>query len=374
MQEMQKETELSLRDQLRQEFIRLHGWGDATVRLVAGDASFRKYYRLGREVEVAILPETLRPEGIPSFVGKERDSVILMDAPPPEEDVRPFVKVAHFLHFYELRAPQIIAKDEENGFLLLEDFGDDRFSRTLMADGPQTERRLYRLAIDTLISLQRCDISNITVPDYSIELLLKEVLLLVDWYYPLIHGDVLPSHERNDFISLWSKILPHVSVKSDNSASEMSSVLVLRDYHADNLMWLGKGNCEGEEQVGLLDFQDAVKGHPAYDVVSLLEDARRDVSPELMHEMIEYYTQSMSSEGKIRFLNVYALLGAQRNSKILGIFARLAVRDGKVNYLKFMPRVWRYLEQDLQHPTLQPIALWLEEKFDIKTRGVMPKL
>ena len=312
------------------EFLDATGWSGNQVVPLAGDASFRRYYRLGCN-------------------GR---SAVLMDAPPPEEDCGPYIAVATLLRGLGLSAPAVLAEDREQGFLLLEDFGDDTYTR-LLARGAD-EPSLYALAIDTLVALQQ----TVTLrgapelPPYDIERLLGEAALLVDWYRPL-NGEL-----RDEYLALWRTALPDAVVSPPT--------LVLRDYHVDNLMLLPDRS--GIKGCGLLDFQDAVTGQPSYDLVSLLEDARRDVPVPLRQAMTERYLAAFPALDRSAFLRSAAILSAQRNCKILGIFTRLWKRDGKRQYLAHIPRVWRLLEADLRHPALGPIAHWLDRHLPPETR------
>ena len=305
-------------------------WRGIPAVPLAGDASFRRYYRLAGN----------------------GGSAVLMDAPPPQEDIGPFVAVAGLLRELGLSAPEVLAQDRAEGFLLLEDFGDDTYTR-LLARGAD-EPALYRLAVDTLVALQRAAGSRGTpeLAPYDIERLLGEAALLVDWYRPLA-GEL---HE--EYLALWRALLPDAVVAPPT--------LVLRDYHIDNLMLLP--NRSGVRSCGLLDFQDAVTGPPSYDLVSLLEDARRDIPGPLRQAMTERYLAAFPGLDRQAFLRSAAILSAQRNCKILGIFTRLWKRDGKRQYLAHIPRVWQLLEGDLRHPALTPIGCWLDRHLPPETR------
>jgi len=311
-------------------FLDASGWDRVPVVPLAGDASFRRYYRLGRD----------------------GSSAVLMDAPPPHEDIGPFVAVAGLLRELGLSAPEVLAEDRGQGFLLLEDFGDDTYTR-LLARGAD-EPALYRLAVDTLVTLQRAVEQHRTpdLPAYDLERLLGEAALLIDWYRPLTGGP------REEYLALWRAVLPDAVVASPT--------LVLRDYHVDNLMLLP--DRPGVRGCGLLDFQDAVSGQPSYDLVSLLEDARRDIAEPLRQAMTERYLAAFPELDRGAFLRSAAILAAQRNCKILGIFTRLWKRDGKRQYLTHIPRVWRLLEEDLRHPVLNPIARWFDRHLPSETR------
>lgn len=310
------------------DFLATTGWGGIAAKPLAADASFRRYYRL---------------------VDHDRQ-VVLMDAPPPHEDVRPYVAVAGLLRELGLSAPEIYAEDVRRGFLLIEDFGDDVYTR-LLADGGD-ETALYALAVDTLIALHRAvaAVKAPTMPPYDEERLSAEAALLVDWYAPAVLGTAVPSAARAEYLGCWRVALSQLDWPAPT--------VVLRDYHVDNLMLLrGRAGVRG---CGLLDFQDAVIGLPAYDLVSLLEDARRDVSAPLRALMTERYLAAFPDCDRGAFLRSGAILAAQRNCKILGIFTRLWRRDGKPAYLPHIPRVWRLLEDELaREPALRPIADWL---------------
>lgn len=303
-------------------FLARNGWAGAAIVPLAGDASFRQYFR----------------------VHDGERSAILMDAAPPQEDVRPFLRIGDHLRAIGLSAPETYAADPESGLVLLEDFGDDRLT-PLLARRPDLESGAYETAIDILAEIQRHP-PPVNVPDYGLTELRREVLLFNDWYLPALGTAPGPG----DFLDAWNGVLAY--------ALGNPRVLVLRDYHADNLMWLpGRA---GSARLGLLDYQDALIGLPAYDLVSLLQDARRDVPPALESAMIERFL-GLTHAAPSRFAASYEVLGAQRNTKILGIFARLWKRDGKPQYRALMPRVWAHLERNLTHPALLPVARWFEE-------------
>lgn len=310
-------------------FLAVNGWAGIAPVPLAGDASFRRYYRLTD--------------------GSRR--AVLMDAPPPEQEKLPaYIGVAETLRRLGLSAPEIYAVDPGAELLLIEDFGDDTFTRALASGAG--EDALYALAIDTLIALQRA-VAEAGLPDlplYDEARLLTEASLLVDWYVPAALGHRLPEAVRAEYLDLWSVAL--------RRAAPNRPMLVLRDYHVDNLMRLP--DCAGVKGCGILDFQDAVIGSPAYDLVSLLEDARRDVPPALREAMTERYLAAFPDIDRGGFRRGAAILAAQRNAKIVGLFVRLWQRDGKPAYLAHLPRVWRLLEADLAEPALAPLARWLD--------------
>ena len=275
---------------------------------------------------------------------------MLMHAPPPTEDPVPFLTVAKWLNDNGLRAPEILGDDAPHGWVLIEDFGDDRVREHLDAH-PEEEIEVYVAAIDTLVELRNKPPAAFA--PYNAATYLREVDLLPEWWAVEAKLDV----DRDSWTSAWQDVLSPVE------ARQGQGVVVLRDYHAENIMLPADGS------QGLIDFQDALMGHPAYDLVSLLQDARRDVSLELEAAMLDRYMKA-TGEGE-RFLEDYAVLGAQRNAKIVGIFTRLSRRDGKDRYLDLIPRVWRMMERDLQAPALAPVAVWFDRNIpdDIRARG-----
>ena len=298
-------------------FLDAHGWGGAQILPLAGDASFRRYFR-------AVLG------------GK---TAVLMDAPPAHEDSRPFLAVADHLQDLGFAAPKVIARDLVQGLILLEDFGDDRMAEVIATD-PARETPIYGAAIDLLRDLHRHKAGPL--PAYNMAVYQREAALFPEWYMPAVGLAVPGGYEE-----AWQDALAPITVTP--------AVTVLRDYHAENIMLLQDGS------LGLLDFQDALAGHPAYDLVSLLQDARRDVSPDLEAAMLNRYGPIDDA--------AYALLGAQRNIKILGIFTRLWKRDGKPRYLSYQSRVWAYLERDLAHPALAPVKQWMDGAVPPNMRG-----
>ena len=303
---------IQLNEQQARDFLQKNSISSCKIIKVAGDASFRSYYRILSE-------------------GKKW---ILMFAPPSHEDIFPFIKIDEFLFENGFSAPKIFAVDEKNGFILLEDFGDDTYSRVL-AKAPQEEKEaleldLYKKACDCLIELHKTKIIKKVAP-YNNALLFREVMLFIDWYLPL-QKKSMSFQEKSEFKAAWFELFDQLNKESQ--------VLVLRDYHADNLMTLPDRS--GYKQVGLLDFQDAVIGFKAYDLVSLLEDARRDLNEENRQKIFDYYLEKSNCD-KISFTKDYEILSLQRNIKIVGIFSRLSARDGKHSYLDLLPRVLNFV-------------------------------
>ena len=307
------------RHALSQSFLQAARWGQATRKHLAGDASDRRYDRLTLGHKTAVL----------------------MDAPPGKgDDPAVFVSVAAHLSTIGLSAPRIIAQDLTLGFLLLEDFGDALFAREIIRD-PAQEAHLYTAATDVLIHLQNAKpapgLPNLSPSDWA-----EAARFALDWYYFAITGNRAETDAFTDTLS--NLITIHANGQR---------VMILRDYHAENLLWLPAR--EGVARVGLLDFQLAQLGQPGYDLVSLLQDARRDVSPGTESAMI---TRMIAATGANAnpFQTAYAVLGAQRALRILGIFAKLCLHDAKPQYLPLIPRVWHHLQRNLAHPALAPLA------------------
>jgi aminoglycoside/choline kinase family phosphotransferase len=298
-------------------FVSQAGWAGAAIEPLAGDASFRRYFRV------------VQPDR----------SAVLMDAPPQHEDSRPFLAVADHLHELGFAAPRILARDLDRGLILLEDFGDARMKEVVEAE-PTREHAMYAAAVDLLRDLHRHPAGPL--PAYDMAVYLREAGLFTEWYMPAVGLAEAPG-----YADAWREALAPIA--ADQSAT------VLRDYHSENIMLLSDGT------LGLLDFQDALAGHPAYDLVSLLQDARRDVPAALEAAMLDRYGVADHA--------AYALLGAQRNAKILGIFTRLWKRDGKPRYLAYQPRVWAYLERDLAHPALAPVRAWFDAHVPVDRRA-----
>jgi len=322
------------------EFLDAAGWGAARRAPLAGDASFRRYLRL---------------------TAADGRRAVLMDAPPPQEDVRPFWRIADLLRGLGFRAPSVLAGDVEAGLLLLEDLGDTTLASALAA-GTVAPAAAYRLATDTLIALHRAWAAapgpSPALPGYDTALLIDgEAMLLVDWYLPAVARPV-DAEARAAYAEAWRTAL--------TAAGDLPHTLVLRDYFPDNLMLLAPPPADpapagaAARACGLLDFQDAVRGPRPYDLMSLLQDARRDVPEAIEEAMLRRYLEAFDDLDPAAFRRGYAVLAAQRHAKVLGIFTRLAHRDGKPGYLAHVPRLWRLLTRALAEPALAPVATWLE--------------
>ncbi|MDH3659052.1 MAG: phosphotransferase [Alphaproteobacteria bacterium] len=315
---------MTSRDATLSTFLEVNGQGRALRKRLAGDASVRRYERLiGGPVPM-----------------------VLMDCPPDLLDVGPFLCIAKWLRRCGFSAPLIFAADEEAGLALMEDLGDDLFNRVL-SEGVRSvdETELYGAAVDVLVVLQALEPPD-DLPAYDDDKMLEEVGRFTRWY-----ASRLSERAKADFLDIWRELLPLVRVGP--------AAFVYVDYHADNLLWLPER--EGLARVGLLDFQDGRLGPPAYDLVSLLEDARRDVPPALAEAMVERYLAARPDLDAEAFRVAYAVLGAQRNCKILGLFSRLAIEDGKTQYLALQDRVRVHLQRDLAHPSLAALATWFDD-------------
>ncbi len=330
------------------------GWSDAKRAHIQGDASTRAYERLTRAGDSAILMiSPRRPDGPPVRMGKPYSAIAKL-----AESVTPFVAMADGLRAEGLSAPAILATDLEAGLLLIEDLGTEG---VLDGAGPIPER--YAEAVAVLATLHGRELRRVlpvsgngdySLPVYDAEAKLIEVELLLDWYVPHVLGASVSGSVRSAFVNQWRMVLEPVLAEP--------TTWTLRDFHSPNLMWLPQRR--GVERIGLLDFQDALLGHPAYDVVSLLQDARVDVTEELELKLLGHYARLRRVADPVfdmgGFARAYAVLGAQRNTKILGIFARLDRRDGKPQYLRHLSRIESYLRRDLAHPVLSDLKVWYE--------------
>ncbi len=311
------------------DFLARHGLAEARIVPLAGDASFRRYFRVH---------------------AADGSTAVLMDAPPDKEDSRPFLAIGKQLHDLGFAAPQPLALDLEQGLILLEDFGDDRVGPVLARDAAQ-ETAIYETAVDILAALH-AHVPQDVAP-YAEPELLREARLFPDWYLPTMGVAEAPGYD-----DAWAALWPHVLAGPP--------VLTLRDYHADNLMVLPRS---GLQRLGLLDYQDALAGHPAYDLVSLLQDVRRVVSPALEAAMLARYIAARPGIDEHGFRIAYDVLGAQRNIKILGVFTRLYVRDGKASYPAFHPRLWELVSANLARPALAGVAAWFDANVPASARG-----
>ncbi len=334
-------------------FLQQTGLAEAARVRIAGDASSRSYERLTVRGQTCLLMNSpRRADGPPVRDGKSYSAIAHL-----AEDVTPFVAMATALRARALSAPAILKADTANGLLIIEDLGAELFVR---GNPPTPIEARYEVAVDLLAALHREKLpetlpleggGTYALPRYDMAAFLIEAELLLDWYLPRL-GATVTSARRDTFRALWRDAL--------QSALEGPATWVLRDFHSPNLLWLD--HRQGLARVGLLDFQDAVLGPAAYDLASLLQDARVDV-PELIEiALLSHYTRvrraADPSFDAPAFARLYATLAAQRATKILGIFARLDRRDGKPQYLRHVPRIWGYLQRSLVHPALAPLNAW----------------
>lgn len=346
----------------RDEFLRAAGWGGAQILPLPGDASTRHYARLRLNDRQAMLmdqPQTLETAVAPPDADAAARRALGYNAVArlAGADCRRFAAVAEFLRARGLGAPAIQAADYARGWVILDDLGDALFTDVLPQGAP--EKELYKAAVEVLAKLHQEEAPELLAPAiplfaYDEIALIAETDLMLEWFLPLALGRKATETEYREHRALWRDAL--------DAIAGGGQVFVHRDYHAQNLMWLPER--QGLARIGLIDFQDAVAGSRAYDLMSLIEDARRDVAPELAEIATAHYLAAMRALGtpldERRFRGEMAVMAAQRNTKIVGIFARLYARDGKRRYLAYLPRVWRYLEHDLEHPLLAGLRAWYD--------------
>jgi tRNA threonylcarbamoyl adenosine modification protein YjeE len=334
-------------------FLEGTGFSEAKRQRMAGDASIRSYARLIRDDDVVILMNFPRqPDGPPLYDGRSYSAAVHL-----AEDVKPFVAIADGLRARGFSAPSIGYADLDSGFLITEDFGSSGF---VEGDPPQPIPERYEIATDLLAVLHHQGLPetlplapqlNYPIPTFDIEALLIEIGLMLEWYLP-DRGVEMSGEMRAEFVAMWRSLLeqPVAAAKT----------WVLRDFHSPNLIWLGERT--GIAQVGIIDFQDAVLGPAAYDLVSLLQDARIDVPEALELALLTRYIKARLTSDQTFdpaiFAEHYAIMSAQRNTRLLGTFARLNRRDGKPQYLRHQPRIWTYLGRSLAHPALSPVRQW----------------
>lgn len=359
-----------MRNDAMNEFLRKAGWGKAAQEPLPGDASTRRYIRVRDGARTALLmdqPQDAEAPTAPANASPEERRALGYNAVArlAGADCERFIAAAEFLRGAGLSAPEVYAADPKQGFVLIEDFGDTLYADVL-ARG-QDEHSLYASAIDALAKLHEAD-APASLPRgkalhaYDETALLAETDLMTEWFLPLALGRKAHAGEAEEHRGLWRDVL--------RAAPNASPVFVHRDYHAQNLLWLpGR---QDSARVGLIDFQDAVAGTKSYDFISLIEDARRDVSPELAEAMTRRYISATGANDEAHRAEM-AVMAAQRNAKIAGIFARLYLRDSKPRYLSYLPRVWNYLNRDLSHPALAPVRAWYDKTIPMEHRGA-PKV
>jgi N-acetylmuramate 1-kinase len=337
---------------LRQ-FLTEAGLSDAKRQRMAGDASTRSYARLIRDDGVVILMNSpRRPDGPAIYDGKTYSAAVHL-----AEDVKPFVAIANGLRVRGFSAPSIHHADLDAGFLITEDFGNEGF---IEGDPPQPIVERYETAVDVLAALHRKTLPEVlplapqityAIPTFDIDALLVEIGLMLEWYLP-DRGTEPTNNLRAEFVMLWRDLL--------GKPAAASQTWVMRDFHSPNLIWLGERS--GISRVGIIDFQDAVLGPAAYDLASLLQDARIDVPEQLELALLTRYIKARHAADETfdpaGFAEIYAIMSAQRNTRLLGTFARLNRRDGKPQYLRHQPRIWTYLTRSLAHPVLSGLQAW----------------
>lgn len=317
------------RDQEIAAFLERHGQAGKKVAPLAQDASFRRYLRI---------------EG----------GAVLMDAPPPE-DVRPFVKIAEHLSGIGLSVPKILAADEERGLLLEEDLGDDLFSAIL---APVNQDDLFGAAVDALVAMQRA--APPVLPPWNAVLMAQTALgTFFDWWWPAVFQTSAPAAARADVTTALEAMLRPVA--------EGPQALVHRDYFAGNLLWLP--DRVGVRRVGIIDFQGAALGHPAYDLVSLLQDARRDIDPALADRMVARYLAARPEYDPESFRAAFDACATQRHLRVACQWVRLARRDGKPQYLAYGPRTWALLDKALRRPAAKELSDALDRWVPRALRG-----
>ncbi|MEZ5923381.1 MAG: tRNA (adenosine(37)-N6)-threonylcarbamoyltransferase complex ATPase subunit type 1 TsaE [Hyphomicrobiaceae bacterium] len=359
-----------LRDMIA--FVVCAGFGDAVPAFLEGDASRRSYARLHApgKPSLVLMDSPKQPEGPPARGGRSYSQIAHL-----AEEVRPFVAIGGALRRGGLSAPEVVAHDLDRGFLILEDLGELTFSVALSQGVSQAE--LYRAATNVLLEMRRMppgrdlplpDGGRYSLPRFDRAALEIEIDLLLDWYWPEVKGAPVPEADRAEFYRLWSPVLDRILAEPGG--------WFLRDFHSPNLIWLG--DRDGVARVGLLDYQDALAESHAYDLVSLLQDNRLDVPAELEAQLLAYYcTEAVRREpgfDEAHFRSIYAAFGAQRHTRIVGLWIRLLRRDGKPGYLRHMARAWDYLARNLAHPDLSTLRAWYDTHLPhtLRTRRIVP--
>ncbi len=356
---------MSEREELLRAFLERAGWGTATRSFLQGDASLRRYERLALNGAKAVLMDWPAGPDAPAEGGHAAYSKLAHLA----EDVRPFVAVGAYLKSLGLRAPDIIARDLEHGFLLLEDIGTADFGAVIdNGKGPAGEALddMYRAGLDVLVALQKAgapgplpvgDGSTHDVPAFDDGIYRIETAMPLDWYLPVVMGRQSSDDLRAEYDAIWTALWPLIEAGP--------RTLFLRDFHSPNILWQSEGS--GLGRVGLIDYQDALIGSLAYDPVSFLQDARKDVPLEREETMRTYYVQAMKNAdarfNAEEFEAAYAVLGAERALRLMGLWPRLLKRDNKPHYMVHMARTQDYLRRNLAHPALVDLARFVENHF-----------
>ena len=323
-------------------FLKKNGLNDFKLKPIKSDASFRKYFRI--------------------YSKKTKEKLILVKSPKNKENNLGYIKNTNILKKMNLSVPNIINYDQSKGFFLIEDFGTSTYKNSLKKG--DSEIKLYSLAVETLKYIYKYK-KNIykSLPKYSNKKLVDEASLFLEWYWPAIYKQKPEKKIVNEFKTIWHSLL--------KKNLKTKKILVHRDFHIDNLFFLKKR--KKINACGLIDFQDAVVGPSAYDLVSLLEDARRDIKNNITSKMYNAFIKILPKKEKNFFVNEYKTLAINRHLKVIGIFTRLYIRDNKVNYLKHIPRLWKLTENNMNTENLNEISLWISKYFPKKFR-VKPKI
>lgn len=335
-------------------------WRHCQFAYLQGDASTRAYARLHGPAGTAILMDAPRqPDGPPVRDGKPYSQIAHL-----AEDMRPFSAIADALRAAGLSAPEILAQNLASGLLLIEDLGDRVYGAELQRGAAQAE--LWRAAVDVLLQLRGVPVparlplrdgTTYTLPRRDRAAFEIEIDLVLDWYWPAVKGAPASPQVRAEFAALWRPVIDRLLA--------LPGGWFLRDYHSPNILWLPER--PGVARVGVIDFQDALNEHSAFDLVSLLQDARVTVPPELEQDLIIHYCGEAARRepgfDRDGFMTAYADFGAQRNARLVGLWVRLLKRDGKPQYLQHLPRTWGYLDRNLSQPHLAQLRAWYDHHF-----------
>ena len=318
------------------------GINDFKLKPIKSDASFRKYFRV--------------------YIRNQKRNLLLVNSPKKTENNLGYLKATNIFEKINLSVPKIISFNISKGSFLIEDFGINTYTNSLK--NGESEYKLYNLATDILIYINNQS-KNLKkkLPQYTNKKLIEESMLFLEWYWPAIHKNKPKKDVVNEFIKIWNNLL--------NKNLRTKEVLVHRDFHIDNLFFLK--DRKGLKACGLIDFQDAVIGPTSYDLVSLLEDARRNVNKEVIFKMYNKFVRKLSKKQKEDFVKEYKVLAINRHLKVIGIFTRLCKRDKKNSYLKHIPRLWKLIEYNLNFYSLSELNKWINEFFPKKFR-IRPKL
>lgn len=321
---------------MKKNFFIKNGLQNPVVKRIVADASFRKYYRV---------------------IVNNKKTFIFVYSPKKKENNERYIKTSNFLNKIGLSVPKIIDYDKKKGFFLIEDFGSDTYSKCI--NQGVNHYKLYNLAINNIVHLQKkSHLLEKKFPKYTNQMFIDEIKLFTSWYWPYIFKKKCQIQTINSFLKIWRVLL--------GTGLKTKKVIVHRDFHIDNLFFLKKR--QGINACGLIDFQDAVVGPSSYDLLSLLQDARRNVNKDLAMQMYNKFVKKLGKKKKEIFKTEYEILAAQRHVKVIGIFTRLFLRDKKKQYLKNIPRLWKMLENNLESKNLLKLKLWMDEYFPKKYR------